>query len=185
MRIVWAIGWVWLAIVLAACQTAPRAQVAAAPPAKEDVARLAQSIQALDARITRRDAARAATTALSVTEAARVAHLPLRPAEWNNVLINMRVKKWGLCWQWTERLGQALREESLPSLSVQWACAHRGSTLREHNAVLLTPRATPAFSRGLILDPWRRSGQLVWVRADEDIYPWQPDPGAGARWLNH
>lgn len=169
----------------AACQVSPSVQVASAPPTAAEVAQLTRRIQALSPHVSAAEARRAAEIALAVAESARQEHRPVTPAGLNNVLINSGMKSWGLCWHWTERLGRALRQVSFSTLSVRWVCAHPKSVWREHNAVLLTPRWEQDFewSRGLILDPWRKSGRLAWVIAQEDAYPWQLDPAAEWRWL--
>jgi hypothetical protein len=53
--------------------------------------------------------------------------------------------------------------------------AHPGSDLREHNSVVITARDQP-FETGLVLDPWRNSGELYWAAAAHDDYPWEPLP---------
>ncbi len=169
------------ALLLAGCQSpTPRS----APPATEsERAQLTAAVRALGPEVSAEEARRAAGIALTVTAAARQEHRPRRPAVWNNVLINLGLRDWGLCWHWTERLGRELRAQDFRTLDVHWACAHPGSVLREHNAVVLLPRTSTDFSSGLILDAWRHSGRLMWVRVRDDRFPWQPDPAAEARWL--
>jgi hypothetical protein len=39
--------------------------------------------------------------------------------------------------------------------------------------VVITAAGQP-FETGLVLDPWRNSGDLFWARVDRDVYPWVP-----------
>jgi hypothetical protein len=53
--------------------------------------------------------------------------------------------------------------------------AYRGSELREHNCVVITAEGQDFF-RGIVLDPWRNSGNLYWARVTADSYPWKVLP---------
>jgi len=95
----------------------------------------------------------------------------VRPPLLHNLLINLGLKKRGLCYQWTEDLLAKLQSLPLDSLELHWGVSHWG-TIREHNTVVVTARHQP-FLAGIVLDPWRRSGVLVWRRVSADSYPWQ------------
>jgi hypothetical protein len=95
----------------------------------------------------------------------------VRPPLWHNLLINLGLKKRGLCYHWAEDLAMKLRAVNLQELELHWAVARPGSW-REHNAVVVTARRE-SFGRGIVLDPWRQSGALVWTNVTEDAYQWQ------------
>ena len=103
------------------------------------------------------------------------AYEAVRPAWFHNTLVNAGMRERGLCYHWAEDL-----ERHLASLQLQWfvihRCVARRGTPREHNAVVLTAHGQP-FRKGLVLDAWRKSGQLVWFRVEDDRYPWKPDCG--------
>jgi hypothetical protein len=124
---------------------------------------------------------RLARVIVRTVEDARVASALDGGALRRNVAVNLGLRDWGLCWHWTEHLGQRLRPEPLQSLTLHWACAHSGSTLREHNALVITARGQP-FAEGLVIDPWRRGGHLTWLRVAEDRYPWKHEPHSEVRW---
>jgi hypothetical protein len=111
----------------------------------------------------------------TMTESTRLAavYRMARPALFNNVLINVGLKKRGLCWHWTEDLIAALRALPLSNYELHWGIAHRGRLFREHNSLVVTARGE-SFASGIVLDPWRRSGALHWVAVREDRYPWEP-----------
>jgi hypothetical protein len=60
----------------------------------------------------------------------------------------------------------------LKNFQLHWGVAHRGSELREHNSVVVTARGQK-FEEGIVLDPWRNSGELYWARVKNDRYPWK------------
>ena len=73
-----------------------------------------------------------------------------------------------------ERL-EAVLLEALPleNYPLHWAPASRGELFREHNSVVVTARGG-ALETGIVLDPWRESGELYWSLVSEDRYPWEP-----------
>jgi hypothetical protein len=111
----------------------------------------------------------------AMAESARLAveYRMARPALFNNVLVNVGLKKRGLCWHWAEDLFAALRRLPLSSYELHWGIAHRGRLFREHNSLVVTARGE-SFASGIVLDPWRESGALYWVAVREDRYPWEP-----------
>jgi hypothetical protein len=79
-----------------------------------------------------------------------------------------------------------LQTLQLNSVELHWGMANAGKLL-EHNTVVVTGRGQP-FAEGIVLDPWRRSGALVWVPVATDTYAWHeaelfsaPPPAATAQ----
>jgi hypothetical protein len=153
----------------------PSAELAA------EEAGLAEALRALGPSVQPAEARHVARVIVQTVEDARMTNGLAGGARRRNVAVNLGLHDWGLCWQWTELLGRRLQRESLATLHPRWACAHAGSTLREHNALVLTVRGGP-FPEGLVIDPWRRGGRLTWVRVSDDRYPWKHEPWSEARW---
>jgi hypothetical protein len=130
----------------------------------EELAALDSSVAAIEAR---RVAAGAHEQARQLAREYRVARPPL----FHNFLVNVGLKKRGLCHHWAEDLSARLQGLNLVTLEMHWAIARAG-TAREHNALVVTARAQP-FERGVVLDAWRHSGRLHWGRVAADRYPWQ------------
>lgn len=97
------------------------------------------------------------------------------PARWHNFLIQTGFRERGLCFHWTEDLMRRLQGLNLQTYRLHWGVAHKGSDLREHNSVVITG-LNQSFEEGLVLDPWRHSGDLYWVKVGQDSYPWVPLP---------
>lgn len=94
----------------------------------------------------------------------------VRPALLHNFLVNSGYKNRGLCYEWAEDLLEQLKAFELETLELHWGIA-RANTAREHNSIVVTARGHP-FGDGIVLDPWRRSGRLVWAPVATDKYPW-------------
>jgi hypothetical protein len=113
----------------------------------------------------------------AVTYSSRLAeeYRVVPPARLHNLLIQVGIKDRGLCYHWAEDLMKRLQALDLRTYQLHWAVAHKGSNLQEHNSVVITARGQP-FESGLLLDPWRNSGDLYWAVVNSDSYPWQELP---------
>ena len=96
----------------------------------------------------------------------------VQPPYFHNILVRIGIKDRGLCYHWTEDLFNRLTSMELKSFILHRGVAYRGSNLREHNCVVVTARGQD-FNEGIVLDPWRDSGDLYWGRVNADRYPWE------------
>lgn len=142
------------------------------PPASAaQINSLRLALVSLHSGIQAEEAGRIATVAYDhPRELAREYRL-VRPPLFHNLLINLRLKNRGLCYQWAEDMVTKLQTLKLDSLELHWGTAGAGKFF-EHNTVVVTGRGQP-FAEGIVLDPWRRSGELVWVTVVADSYVWQ------------
>jgi hypothetical protein len=135
---------------------------------QDDLAVLNQQANLLEAR-------QVAETAITYSDQLTEEYQLVRPAVLHNLLIRVGLKDRGLCYHWTEDLLKQLQSLNLRTYQLHWGVAHRGSELREHNSVVITARGQ-AFEKGLVLDPWRNSGDLYWAMIKTDRYPWKELP---------
>ncbi len=121
------------------------------------------------------------------TEARRLAHAALTysrtlatryrvdTSPWiHNFLVNVGLKKRGLCYQWADDLQTHLARLHLKTLTLYPIGANIGDYWSEHNALAILPthHVTP-LSYAILLDPWRHSGDLYFVPVGEDTkYRW-------------
>lgn len=89
-----------------------------------------------------------------------------------NVLVNYGYRKNGLCWQWTRDMGKQLGKAPLKTLDFHHAVAFRRNYWKEHSTLVVSAKGK-TVGDGIVLDPWRNSGDLHWdfVKRDKK-YPW-------------
>jgi len=121
------------------------------------------------------EARQVAETAITYSSDLAEKYNLVRPAILHNVFVRIGLKDRGLCYHWTEDLMKQLQLLDLKTYQLYWGVAYRGSELREHNSVVITARGE-AFEKGMILDPWRNSGDLYWALIQTDTYPWVERP---------
>jgi hypothetical protein len=139
------------------------------------VASLQAELAALNRQANLPEARQVAETAIMYSYQLADEYRVVRPAVLHNVLIRVGLKDRGLCYHWAEDLLKQLDALDLKTYQLHWGVAHRGSELREHNSVVITASGQ-AFERGMVLDPWRNSGDLYWSRVKTDRYPWKERP---------
>jgi len=84
----------------------------------------------------------------------------------HNYLINVGIKKRGICADYTHDIGARLREMRFKTLVLHWGTAWEKES-DENNALIVTAR-NQSFYEGIVLDGWRRSGRLFWCAVKDD-----------------
>jgi hypothetical protein len=84
----------------------------------------------------------------------------------HNYLINIGVKKRGICADYTRDIGARLKELRFKTLVLHWGAAYAKES-DENNALVVTARNQP-FQDGIVLDGWRRGGRLFWCPVKND-----------------
>ena len=141
----------------------------------EKVSALQDDLTDLNRQANKLEARQVAETAITYSSYLAEVYELVRPAVLHNVLVRMSIKERGLCYHWTEDLMKQLKSLDLKTYQLHWAVAYRGSELREHNTVVVTT-GSEAFASGMVLDPWRNSGDLYWALVKADTYPWEQLP---------
>lgn len=139
------------------------------------ISALQDDLADLNQQADRRESRQVAETAVSYAGDLAAEYELVRPAVFHNILVRIGLKDRGLCYHWTEDLMKRLQSLELETYQLHWGVAYRGSELREHNSVVITARGQP-FENGIVLDPWRDSGDLYWALIKEDTYPWKELP---------
>jgi hypothetical protein len=141
----------------------------------DKIKKLEQELIALSAKVDETEAQILAETAVRESAVLAEEYQLVRPALAHNLLVVLGMRDRGLCYHWTQDLIKRLETLDLKSFQLYWGVAYRGSELREHNCVVITARGQ-RFDKGIVLDPWRKSGTLYWARVTEDSYPWKVLP---------
>ena len=151
------------------------ADISSAEIDRQTAEALENDLMALNHGSARTEARKLAETALQASTFLTEEYELVRPPVVHNIFVQMGWRDRGLCYQWTEDLMSHLMALQLKSYQLRWGVAHRGSDLREHNTVVITANGQ-SFEDGLVLDPWRNSGNLYWVVVKKDTYPWKELP---------
>ena len=146
-----------------------------APAYREKVASLQNDLAALNGQTSIVEAGQVAQTAIQYSSYLAAEYHIMRPAVLHNVLVRIGLKDRGLCHHWTVDLMEQLELLELKTYHLYWGVAHRGSELREHNSVVVAAKGQ-RFEEGIVLDPWRNSGELHWTPVKNDRYPWKERP---------
>ena len=142
---------------------------------REKIASLQNDLAALNGQTNIVEAGQVAQTAIFYASYLAEEYGLVRPAILHNLLVRTGLKDRGLCHHWTVDLMKRLQILELKSYQLYWGVAHRGSELREHNSVVITASGQ-RFDEGIVLDPWRNSGELYWTLVKNDRYPWEERP---------
>ena len=159
----------------ATSNTDPAGNSSSAQVYRDRIKQLEQELMALSTTVDKAEAQITAATAVRESAVLVEKYELVRPALAHNLLVALGLKDRGLCYHWTEDLMQRLLALDLKSFQLYWAVAYRGSELREHNCVVITASGQ-GFHEGIVLDPWRNSGNLYWARITKDGYPWKELP---------
>ena len=141
----------------------------------DKIKQLEQELMGLSAKVDTAEAQILAERAVRESAILAEEYELVRPAVAHNLLVVFGVRERGLCYHWTEDLMKKLQALDLKSFQLHWGVAYRGSELREHNCVVVTARGQ-SFFKGIVLDPWRNSGNLFWAQVSKDSYPWKVLP---------
>jgi len=99
------------------------------------------------------------------------------PPKFHNTLVNIGLRKKGLCYDWSDSIYLHLRAISFVHYSFHLLVSSQGSYLFEHNALAVT--AKKRFEKedilnGILIDAWRDSGRLYTIRVKDDkAYKWK------------
>jgi hypothetical protein len=182
----------WLAVALlvlflpAACSVSHRTYRKSSDPSAlssaatkdadvEKISVLQDDLADLNRQANMPEARQVAETAITYAGELAAEYQLVRPAVFHNILVRVGLKDRGLCYHWTEDMMKRLQSLELETYQLHWGVAYRGSELREHNSVVITARGQ-SFENGIVLDPWRHSGDLFWVPVKTDTYPWEELP---------
>ncbi len=97
------------------------------------------------------------------------------PPQLQNILVNAHHRERGLCWQWAEDMTAHMAKKKLKTFDLLRGVANR-RLKNEHNSLVVVAKGAD-FYTGILLDPWRNSGELYWTKVTQDEdpeYTWHP-----------
>ncbi len=143
------------------------------PPEKVSAHRsLAHMIEDLYPEVSQKEAAKLSSYLYRQAAHIKNSFQLVSPPQWHNFLVNIGVKKQGLCYQISDALYSHLKRDNYPHLRFHLAVSDKGYYFKEHNAVVITGYRHE-FEDGIIIDVWRHSGKLFYEKVKEDrAYHW-------------
>ena len=136
--------------------------------------KLTQDLMALGKNVDEKEAKVFAKEALSYSRELAGKYKLMAPANFHNLLINMGYRERGLCYQWSEDMMAHLKKQKFKTFDLRWGVAYKGEPM-EHNSVIAVAKGA-SFESGILIDPWRDSGELYWGKMEDDIvFKWVED----------
>ena len=162
-----------LILLLVACTHTPKAAQTI-----ENIELLSQAISELSPEIIPSEANETSRILLATTTELAEQYNMASPAKYHNLLVNLGLRKRGLCCHWAEDLHAKLRQLHTYSLKFDWVVTKHGNILQEHNTVIIFA-SNSSWENGLIYDPWRNAGMPFWAHVNNDKYEWKRHPLSG------
>lgn len=132
---------------------------------------LRQEITNLSPSVDRREAAEVAYNAVVYPMHLSNQYNLVWPPSLQNIFVNSGIRERGLCYQWTADMLKHMRAHQYRTLDFTWTISNR-ATKDEHNSAVVKVKGQ-SWDRGILLDPWRNSGNLYWNRVSDDPkYKW-------------
>ncbi len=97
----------------------------------------------------------------------------VKPPLFQNFLVNIGLRKKGLCWQFALDMLSFVKKQNYKSFDYYIGGANIGNYWSEHNVLVVTCKGC-GFKDGILLDPWRDSGNLYFSKLKDDKeYKWK------------
>ncbi len=161
----------WMLAILL-CSTPMAWSKGPAPGTQKEISELARAIMALGAGVDPEEARRAARVSYEYTyQLAQEYQITDGPLT-HNSKVNMGTRPRGLCWHWAQDIEERLKKEHFKTLELHRAVANSFNIRLEHSTAIIS-RKGDDFRDGIVLDPWRKGGELFWSPLlDDKRYNW-------------
>jgi len=136
---------------------------------KKSIADLSRTLKALGPNTSQAEADEIAYDAVVYPMVLANQYHLVYPPQLQNVLVNAKHRDRGLCWQWAEDMTAHMKKKHLKTFDLARGVANR-RLKNEHNSLVVKAKGA-SFYDGILLDPWRNSGDLYWVKVTDDEDP--------------
>jgi len=149
------------------------------PQAK--IEELSHLLGSLDKGISQKEATQLSKDILYKTRQLTEEFEMISPPQFHNFLVTVGLRDKGLCYHWSDALYLYLLEKNYESFEFHLMGSNIGEYLFEHNALIVVAKGGK-IQEGIIIDPWRNSGELYFSKVGDDPkYIWQHRPIRGCR----
>lgn len=147
------------------------------PPPSSDIDKLTTLLLSLNRDIPKQEAQKLAIDIYQRTNNLIEEFELVSPPLLHNFLVNIGIRKKGLCYHWSDALFVYLKNQNYPSFEFHLVGANIGKYWSEHNSIVIiskeNKRENSITEDGIIIDPWRNSGKLYYSQILKDReYKW-------------
>lgn len=162
-----------LSFFLAGCAVTP-------PSVSETkVTQLSLLLQSLDSGIPQSEAMQLSKDIFHETQKLTEEFELTSPPQFHNFLVTVGAREKGLCYHWSDALYTHLIQKKYTSFEFHLVGANVGEYFFEHNALVVVAKGGKVLE-GIIIDPWRDSGELYFSKVEDDSeYAWIHRPKRG------
>lgn len=141
---------------------------------KKTIHKLQKDIEKLSLEININEARELASRAILYSKHLANEYELVTPPLFHNTLIQIGIKKRGLCFHFAQDLIDELKKQDFKTVDLHWV-VHDKTQYWEHSSIVVTAKDKP-IENGIILDAWRNSGKLFWSHVTDDTrYHWVED----------
>lgn len=134
---------------------------------------LSQLLQGLDKHIPQEEARQLSQDIFYKTQQLTKEFELTSPPQYHNFLVNVGLREKGLCYHWSDALYLYLSQKKYVSFELHLMGANIGEYLYEHNILVVVAKGG-RVEDGIIIDPWRDSGELYFSKVNDDTkYKWK------------
>jgi len=142
------------------------------PAPQSEIDRLTVLLSSLDSNIPKEESKQLSKDIFKKTRQLTEDFELTSPPLWHNTLVNIGLRKKGLCFHWSDALYEYLQQKEYVHFSFHLVGANIGEYFFEHNALVIVPQDGD-IEEGVIIDPWRNSGKLYFSKVKDDRgYKW-------------
>lgn len=146
-------------------------------PEHSKVVVLTQVFEKLDKDISYEEAAHLSQDIYTKTDQLAKEFEMVSPPQYHNFLVNIGLRKKGLCYQWADALYAHLKIQGYEHFDFHLVGANIGEYWREHNALVVVSKGCTSdaciLNNGIVIDGWRNAGELYFSPVQNDkSYHW-------------
>lgn len=140
---------------------------------QQKVIQLSVLFGSLDKTISQEEAMRLSQDIFSKTQLLSKEFKLTSPPLWHNFLVNAGIREKGLCYHWSDALYAYLSKKHYNSFEFHQMGSDIGEYFFEHNVLVVISKGGKV-EEGIIIDPWRNSGNIYFSKVSEDTrYKWK------------
>ncbi len=130
-------------------------------------------LSSLNNKVDKKEAKTLSTEMFKQSQFLKESYHLVSPPLFQNFLVNIGLKEKGLCWQFAYDMLKHAKSLNLKSFDYYIGGANIGNYWTEHTTLVVTCKGCN-FNEGIVLDPWRNSGELFYSKVKNDPrYIWQ------------